>query len=407
MGNDNNAEVFRITMFGSFSVYCGETPIITAEDRNSKMLQIMQYLVCRRGELITPDELAETVLHGDNDSPLVAVKNLVYRLRKLFAGSADPDCLVTDRGMYGFVSHIPCEVDCEIFEGCAGVAFDESKGDEERLQVCYKALNLYKGSFLPRSAAELWTMQYSAKYEQLYVGFMREAYSVCRAAKRCDEIVDKLATACNLSRYNEELRYMYIDALNETRRVSDAIEQYSEFSRLLYDDLCVEPSDELKGLYKKVLGTLQPTAGSITEVREAFTAEDDFSGALYCTVAVFARLYHYSVRQAERTGQTVELMLCTVSENDGTQPASGERLRTLSSALRDTIKNTCRVGDAFTRNSPSQFLILLAGTTHENSEIVANRLRTAFYARKGMTKTRLNCESVPAIDAQRIITEYK
>lgn len=73
------------------------------------------------------------------------------------------------------------------------------------------------------------------------------------------------------------------------------------------------------------------------------------------------------------------LMLCTLTEKDGSQPIMGDRLRYMADQLR-TINEVCRLGDAFTRNSPSQFVVYyertwIIETIAERIEVIILRKR--------------------------------
>ena len=97
------------------------------------------------------------------------------------------------------------------------------------------------------------------------------------------------------------------------------------------------------------------------------------------------------------------LMLCTLTEKDGDQPKNGERLRYMVDQLREAINEVCRLGDAYTRNSPSQFAVLLFGANNDNWEIVANRIRGNYYKRRGLSSTRLVCDCISAIDLDQVM----
>ena len=73
-----------VTMFGGFEVTYGETAVIPRDARNSKVVQLFQYLLCRRGSMIPQGELIEVLLgEADCANPLAVLKNIVYRLRKM------------------------------------------------------------------------------------------------------------------------------------------------------------------------------------------------------------------------------------------------------------------------------------------------------------------------------------
>jgi GGDEF domain-containing protein len=73
----------------------------------------------------------------------------------------------------------------------------------------------------------------------------------------------------------------------------------------------------------------------------------------------------------------VYLALMTVTDDDGLQPAL-KVLRKAMSKLSDTISQSLRRGDVFTRFSVSQYLIMLPSAVLEDGEIVIKRIIKQF-----------------------------
>lgn len=69
------------------------------------------------------------------------------------------------------------------------------------------------------------------------------------------------------------------------------------------------------------------------------------------------------------------LMLCTLVDYKGQVIQNQEKLRFRSDALYEAIEGSLRKGDAFTRYSPSQYLILLVRINKENCENIYKRIR--------------------------------
>ena len=79
---------FIVRMLGGFSVYYGERPIVSERSRNSKVTQLLEYLLMNRRRGVPQEELIEVLLAGEeSESPANVLKNLIYRLRKLFIAS--------------------------------------------------------------------------------------------------------------------------------------------------------------------------------------------------------------------------------------------------------------------------------------------------------------------------------
>ena len=70
----------------------------------------------------------------------------------------------------------------------------------------------------------------------------------------------------------------------------------------------------------------------------------------FCNLEVFSNIYRFVVRHMERSGQSVFLMLCTITELDGAPPESGDRTQKIIEHFHDSVKASLRRGDAYTRS---------------------------------------------------------
>ena len=61
---------FIVRMLGGFSVYYGERPIVSERSRNSKVTQLLEYLLMNRRRGVPQEELIEVLLAGEeSESP--------------------------------------------------------------------------------------------------------------------------------------------------------------------------------------------------------------------------------------------------------------------------------------------------------------------------------------------------
>jgi hypothetical protein len=261
----------------------------------------------------------------------------------------------------------------------------------------------YTKGFLPKYSSLLWVIKQSVIYERAAIHASEILFRQLKEEEDFFAFIPLFQKMCESCPYEESLHYHYIFSLQRVEKIGEAQFAYEQFSKLLFDELCVEPSPKMKELYQEILAIMQPSALPIDDVKKNVLNGDSMDGAFYCPQEVFVQLTHFSSRQSLRNGQSIMLMLCTLTEKDGDQPRNGERLRYMVEQLRDAINEVCRLGDAYTRNSPSQFAVLLFGANNDNWEIVANRIRSNYYKRKGLSATRLVCDCISAIDLERVM----
>ena len=346
-------------MFGRFQVTCGEHVIVSPDSRNSKVIQLLQYLLCNRGKMILQEELIEVLLHDDYGSnPVSTLKNIVYRLRKLFIGAdLDKSCILYKKNRYGFSPDIPCEIDAEQFFELTKRVKHAHLDDDSRFALCMQAIELYRSDFLTRSSNEPWVMGRAVRYQEQFCELIRTAYGIAERCGRFDEVLPVLQRATVLYPYEEELYLMHISCLYELRRGREAIEEYNSVANTLYNDLGVSPSQTMQNLYRRITSSMQPVTDSILEVRATISEPEYFTGAYYCNFENFVNIYQFIVRHMERSGQSVYLMLCTLTESDNSPP---QKRRAAEQALHRPAPGGAHVLPARGRVHPIQPVAVFA-----------------------------------------------
>jgi len=96
-------------------------------------------------------------------------------------------------------------------------------------------------------------------------------------------------------------------------------------------------------------------------------------------------------RNMERNGQSVYIMLCTITDRQGQCMKECEKLTQMSDVLFRSIKGSLRKCDSFTKYNAAQFLIMLTGINEENCHIVESRIEESFAREHKSWAKRLVC----------------
>ena len=138
------------------------------------------------------------------------------------------------------------------------------------------------------------------------------------------------------------------------------------------------------------------------DIKERLKEDDIRGGAFYCSLPSFRDSYRLVSRIIERNGQSVYLMLCSITNGKGMPMDKPDKLEVLSGELQNTIQQCLRKGDSFTKYSPSQFLILLVGTNKENCSMIFDRIQRYFSREHKSWKQYLDyfVSSVAEVDRQ-------
>ncbi len=393
----------RAELFGRLQVECGDKLLVGREDRDSKLISLFAYLLHYRDQQRPQSVIAEDLLLGEENYPVI-LKNLIYRLRKLFSyAGLSGDAIVFQGGCYGFAEWLHFETDADRFLFCVDALRDEKRTDEKRMDAFSEAAALYQGDYLANCAGELWVMAAAEHYRAVFEECADRAAAIADASGLHARLIEPLRRAVRQYPYSERLNGAYIAALYEAGQVSEAIRQYEQLAALLLDDLGVNPSRYLTELHARLLSGSSVEAASVEQLRAEIGENDRGAGAYYCPKEVFKGIYRTSVRKAVRDGRSYFLLMCTIRENDGAAPACGDRLREVTQAFHQAVTSSTRSSDVYTRASAAQFVLLLSDITQENCNVVAERLRKNFYTGSRMRHTRLVCEAVSAIDVERLL----
>jgi tetratricopeptide (TPR) repeat protein len=263
-----------------------------------------------------------------------------------------------------------------------------------------KAIDMYRGEFLPMAATEPWVAFESVKYRDIYLSCVREVCQLLSTSGRHEEALEVCTKAARIYPYEESIHLMRISLLLDLHRYQEALSAYDEASRRLLQDLGVTPSQNMIALYRRITGNIRHSLSVIEEVKASLTQDKPSEGAYYCTFPSFMDCYVFVSRLAERSGQSIFLMLCTLTDVHGVPLTLGEKLNQAAADLEKCIYKCLRRSDLFTRYSPSQFLILLIGINAENCNIVANRINAQFHKLTEARGVRIHHSFISGLDTE-------
>ena len=165
-----------------------------------------------------------------------------------------------------------------------------------------------------------------------------------------------------------------MEALVAMNRYKEAIQIYEDTAKFFFAELGISPSEKMMEQFKEMSERVSYKPQVLKDIRGGLKEKYEEKGAYYCSLPSFRDSYRLVTRIIERNGQSVYLMLVTLTDGKGRPLENKERLKVLSEELDRTIKCSLRKGDSYTRYSPNQFLILLVGTKQENCPQIYDRI---------------------------------
>lgn len=184
---------------------------------------------------------------------------------------------------------------------------------------------------------------------------------------------------------------MKIDCYIAQNRYNEAMVEYENTARMLAEELGVAPSERMMEQFRDMSSHISNRPGTVEDIKHGLQEDKKDWGAFYCTPPSFRDVYRMVRRNMERSGRSVYLLVCSLTDSQGRAMEQGEKLEQLAGKLGDAIHSSLRRGDAFTRYSASQYLVMLGGISWENCQIVISRITDSFTKEHKSWEKRLHC----------------
>ena len=368
----------KIAMFGEFSVSYKDRTISEHSKRSKKLWLLLQYLVVHHSRAVAQSELIEILSREDEGvNPTSALKTQIHRLRDILSElGCEKPIIVCINGAYSINSEIETEIDAEEFEK----AFKDAAANddpEEKVSLVLNAVNLYTGDFLAKSAYESWVVPLNTYYRSVYSKAVRIAVELLTSMGKLHDIIAICSKASVINPYDEFIHYSHIKALAELGDQESAKRQYETITHLMMTKFGITPSKELIELYDTAIKSKKSVKSDIDSVISDLLEQRQVSGAFFCEYQIFKHLYQLEIRDAQRTGVSINICLLTINGSDGELPAQNP-LNKAMQRLQDCVSRSLRGSDIFSRYSVSQFVIMLSNTNEQTGDLIMKRIEKAF-----------------------------
>lgn len=374
-------DTIYIRMLGKFELRQGSCVLSDSIGRSYQLWNLLEYLAAHRDQHTPQEELIEVLWPDENsDNPGNALKNLVYRIRGSFtdAGfSNGKEMVCVSRGSYFLNPNYTYVVDAEEFEECCKRGGQADLSDSERLEALLRAIDLYRGDYLPKSAYESWVVPLSAYYRSLFLRAAKAAVALLTQQQRHADVLSICEHALTVEQFDEDFYVGRIRALILLGRQKEALQCYQEVSELFYREMGVHLSEQLRSLYREIIKTVNMVETDLQIIKDDLREAEQATGAFVCEYEVFKNMYRLEARSAERTGNAAFLALFTLTTADGENLDS----HTNQSAMRhllEALVGSLRRSDVLARFSATQYVALLYTLSYENGRMVLDRISRRF-----------------------------
>lgn len=244
----------EVQLFGEFAVKVDDKPVPSQAWLGFKTKMILALLL-GNPEGITKEKLAET-LYPDTDISRSAILTLINRLRQALepglSRQTSSRFVLWQGGKYKFNWAVSHQVDTLEFEAAIQQA-RQSRG-EERNQAFQRALEVYKGTYLPEFSGEIWCQIAQEHYRRMWQSALHTLMEEAEKQGRWDQLLQLADRQLSVDRAAEGAHRAKMRALHKMGQRDGALRHYKIVEQVMREELGVEPEDETTRLYQNIAG---------------------------------------------------------------------------------------------------------------------------------------------------------
>lgn len=389
-------KILYVQMFGGFSMHYGREAITMNKVGNSKSVRLLQMLLLSLKDGITKNELIEN-LYGWNEKTDASnrnrnLNNLIYRLKGQLVSSGLPEdeYVEINEGMCHYKSKIPVETDTQKFEELVEQAKREERAS--RAMLLRRAVEMYCGELLPANQSDMWFIQKSKYYKNLYTWTVQELGQAYLQEGNNRERLWLYSRAAAVYPF-ENWQVQLIRCNLEMYRYEEALAIYNETMELYARELGIPPAAEMQECFE---GTELLDDSYVKDARyinwknvdkEFLNRKSDIekaifgekaNGAYYCAYPGFVDYCRLVVRAKDRNRFSAVLMFLTLSQKSNKAAQKQINIQEQMMLLKKAIGSSLRAGDAYTRYGNRHFILMLVKAKKESCSEIFRRIEKAY-----------------------------
>jgi DNA-binding SARP family transcriptional activator len=398
-------QTVKITTFGEYSITLGDKTIAEKDKRSKKMWTLLKYLTAFKEKGTTQAELINLLWDGTSaGNPAGALKTQLHRIRKVLAEALElengVELVVSSGSTYAFNSAFEYIIDAVEFEKHYKNSERDEISEKERISFVKKAFELYGDEYMKTSRGAKWAVPIRVYYRSMYIRVVHRLIDALFTHKKYNELINVCRKALLIENTDQKIHVLLIKALAASGEHDSAKRHYEYITDTLYNELGINPQPELRELFTEIVErgiNADTPENDLEAIKQKLKEEkkETAYGAFYCEVDVFKSIYRLKMRDAERSGQKVQICLITVTEPPG-QTRSSRSNAIEMRRLHECIKNSLRKSDIYSRYSVSQFVLMLPSEKDETSKVVTNRIIERYKAAHSGFTLEINFKHVMA-----------
>jgi len=210
--------------------------------------ELLIYLVDH--QRVSRDQLVEAFWpHHPTGRQTSNLHTAVYSIRR----SIGKDSVVLEGTVYTLIPELRIDFDVARFEHAAGLAESLPRGDPRRMFALTEAVSSYRGSFLPEFSSE-WVVERRRMLEMRYIDLLADHSEEAVVRNQLVKAEGSLREILRLEPFRDGANSMYLEVLGQLGRRGEIVAHYQQYVRQLADELGLDPPEEMRELYSRLIG---------------------------------------------------------------------------------------------------------------------------------------------------------
>ena len=250
----------RVHCLGSFRIMRGQTPVRDAQWKSPRARTFIKLLAAQDGQTLSRDIALEQLWpDGDPDDLRQAFNSMLHRARKVLepenvlgeAGS----CIQQKDGIIMLNKHLVwTDVGQFLLHLDAAGRMRSGRNTGAQMDEYEKAIDLYKGDFLPDDLYSDWAAPMRERLRVRYVRSLEDAAAIAESSGDRDRALRFYEKMFSNDPCSEKACCWLMARYQSDARRSEAIRTYERCERALSRDLDLEPEARTKKLYRSIIG---------------------------------------------------------------------------------------------------------------------------------------------------------
>ena len=394
--------MIEITTLGSLNIVINGEEVSEKTKRTTKLWKLLNLLIINRNKPLPHGVILESIWPDedsvDSDKSL---HNLIYRLRKLLTYEGAPEFIRFRNNSYQLMSGGELIIDAHQMEDYFVEASVSGLPLEKKIKLLKKSAELYNGEYILGSFdSDVWSNVAINQYRRMFVEVTCTLAEIYWNTGEYDDLL----TLCNKGSFIEPLEEVFCEYLAKGLRAKgqtvQAITVCETFFDRLYREMGVSASETLNTLYKELKQNTVQLQHDVDHALNELKEFETLNRALYCNYETFKDIYRYEARKASRLGNSVYIILISISDKRDDVPP----IKTLNDAkrcLHECCVLTLRRGDVVAEYSQTQLIIMVTNANARNMKDIMTRIEKQYAARNRSGELRIRFEVQSGSDSDK------